>query len=67
MRAPHRGHVTVRLTDEEGNAFSILGRVAKAMQRANVPEADIDRFRTEATRGSYDRFLETVMRWVDVE
>lgn len=59
--------ITVKLSDEDGNVYSILGSVRKALRRADVPTEDIDKFTTEATSGDYDHALQTVMRWVNVE
>lgn len=58
--------VTVELVGETGNAFNILGKVSKAMRRADVPKAEIDEFMAEATSGDYDHLLQTCMKWVDV-
>ncbi len=57
--------VHVQLTGEDGNAFYIIGRVAKAMRRAGCSSADIDEYRQEAMSGDYDHVLQTTMRWVD--
>lgn len=59
-------HVKVRLTDEDGNAFSIIAMVSKAMRKAKVSEADIDQFKKEAMSGDYDHLLQTTMKTVDV-
>ena len=59
--------VIVNLVGEDGNAFSILGRVRKQLRQANVPQAEIDAFFAEATNGDYDHLLRTVMTWVTVE
>lgn len=59
-------HITVPLSEEDGNALMILGRVVRAMRRANVAEVDIAAFRAEAMSGDYDHVLQTVMAWVDV-
>ena len=59
--------VKVRLVEEDGNAFSILGRCRAAMRKAGYPQAFIDTFVTEATAGNYDDLLATVMRYVVVE
>jgi hypothetical protein len=56
----------VQLTDEDGNAFGILGRVRRAITRSNHPEL-ADEFLTEATSGDYDHLLRTCMRYVTVE
>jgi len=42
-----------------------MGRVAKALRRANVPKEEIDTFRAECMGGTYDALLRTCMRWVD--
>ncbi len=63
---PKYPHITVTLVGEDGNAFSILGRVSRALREAKVPDAERDAFREEATSGDYDHLLQTVMRWVEV-
>ena len=64
---PRYPDVTVRLVGEDGNAFSIMGRVRGALRRADVPQDEIERFTAEAMAGDYDDLLRTVMAWVDVE
>jgi hypothetical protein len=59
-------NITVELCGHDGNAFSIIGRVTKALRRGDVPQAEIDAFTKEATSGDYDHVLQTAMRWVDV-
>ena len=58
-------HIKVTLLDEDGNAFMVLGRVRKAMRRANVPYEEIEAFYKEATSGNYDHMLQTVMKTVE--
>ena len=60
-------HVSVKLVGEDGNAFAILGRVTKAMRKAQVDPTEIKAFQNEATSGDYDHLLATVMRWVEAE
>lgn len=60
-------HVNVPLVGEDGNAFAILGRVARALRRAGVDKAEIDAFRDEATSGDYDNLLRTVLTWVSTD
>jgi hypothetical protein len=60
-------NVSVHLTGGDGNAFAVIGKVAKALQRAGVPAAEVSQFRSEATSGDYDNVLQTAMRWVDVD
>jgi len=58
--------VTVRLTGQDGNAFSIMGRVTRALRREGVSKEEIDKYREESMSGDYDNVLATAMRWVDV-
>lgn len=57
--------INVRLSD--GNAFFILGAVARALREAGVEADEIASFNEEATAGDYNDLLATVMRWVEVE
>jgi hypothetical protein len=58
--------VSVQLTGKDGNAFSIIGEVNRALRRAGYVEA-LEPFMAEATAaGSYDEFLRVVMKTVDV-
>jgi hypothetical protein len=59
--------VHVKLVGEDGNAFSILGRVRAAMRRAGVPADQLNEFMQEAMGGDYDTLLQTCMRWVDCD
>jgi hypothetical protein len=59
--------ITVQLTGEDGNAFSIMGRVTKALREGKVPKEEIDLFRTECNSGDYDNLLQTCFKWVNVE
>ena len=63
---PRYPHVDVQLSGEDGNAFVIIGRVRRALRRADVSQAEIDEFTEEAKSGDYDHVLQTCMRWVDV-
>lgn len=56
--------IKVQLSGEDGNAFFIIGRVRKAMRRANIANNEIDLFSKEATSGDYDHVLQTCMKWV---
>lgn len=57
---------TVKLIGESGNAFSVLGRVTKALKRAGM-KTESDAFLKEATEGDYNHLLRTAMKYVDVE
>jgi hypothetical protein len=56
----------VKLIREDGNAFSIIGRVSRALKSAGYPKEHIDNFCKEAMSGDYDKVLQTVMKYVDV-
>ena len=56
--------VEVDLVGEDGNAYSILGRVQKAMRRAGVPTGEIEAYLQEATAGDYNHLLATTCEWV---
>lgn len=58
--------VRVALVGEDGNAFSIIGRVARAIRQAHGREA-ADAFTADATSAaSYDELLYLVMNTVTV-
>ena len=59
--------VKVKLVGEDGNAFSILGRVVSAMNEAGLSHDKTEEFIKEATSGDYDNLLQTVMKYVTVE
>jgi hypothetical protein len=64
---PKHPEITVKLVGGDGNAFSILGSVIRAMRAASLPHDEIKRFRDEAMSGDYDHLLQTCMKWVEVE
>lgn len=70
MTGPRYPEVTVELIGHDGNAFSILGRVQRALKKAEqAGQADpgaADEFMTEATSGDYDHLLATAMSFVEV-
>ena len=66
MEGPKFPHVRVQLSGRDGNAFTVLGTVMKAMRRAGVPPEEVLAFMTEATAGDYDHLLQTAMATVDI-
>jgi hypothetical protein len=66
MTATKYPEIAVRLSGEDGNAFAILGAVAKALRRGGAPKSEVDAFVAEATGGDYDHLIQTAMRWVVV-
>jgi len=57
---------TVKLTGEDGNAFSIMGRIKQALKRAGAGREYIDKYLKEATSGDYNNLLIVSMKYVDV-
>ena len=64
MPVPRYPEVEVQLVGEDGNAFSILGRVRMAMKKHGISEDVRDEFMREATSDDYDHLLRTCMAWV---
>ena len=63
---PKYPDVWVPLEGEDGNAFSIIGRVGVALKQAGVPREEIEEFRTVITSGAYNHLLPPVMAYVHV-
>lgn len=59
--------ITVELVGQDGNAFSIIARVGKALRRGGASQEDIAAFTDEAMSGDYAALLATVGRWVNIE
>jgi|OpeIllAssembly_1097287.scaffolds.fasta_scaffold1696219_3 hypothetical protein len=61
-------NITVKLIGEDGNIFSIMGRVREALIDGGASDAEIKAFLLEVVGcDSYDEALRTVVRWVNVE
>ena len=56
----------VKLSEEDGNVFYILGKCKQAIKRI-WSEEEWTKFRDEATTGDYDHVLQTIMKYFDVE
>lgn len=66
MPEPLYPEICVTLVGTDGNAFSVLGRVRRALAQGGVSRAEQDAFMQEATSGDYNALLGAAMRWVDV-
>ncbi|MGC0225616.1 hypothetical protein [Pseudooceanicola nitratireducens] len=55
--------ISVKLSGEDGNAFAILARRARAARKAGLDRDEIDAFRKEATSGDYDHLIQTALGW----
>jgi hypothetical protein len=65
MSGPLYPDVHVTLVGEDGNAFSILGRVARELRSAGHGDA-VEAYQADATSGDYDHLLQATMRYVNV-
>jgi len=64
---PRFPDVHVRLTGKDGNVFTIIGHVGKALRQGGATEQDLADFMADVMNaGSYAEALLTVMSWVDV-
>jgi hypothetical protein len=58
--------IEVRLSGTDGNALSLVGKVATALERGGAGDDKVRAFSEEALSGDYDNVLRTCMKWVDV-
>jgi hypothetical protein len=59
--------VTVKLTGNDGNAFSIMAQVSKALRKAGASSEEVEQYMSESMSGDYNNLLRTAMKWVNVE
>ena len=55
----------LKLTGQDGNAFSILARMSRAGKDAGWDKAYRDEVQREATNGDYDKLLATAIKYFD--
>lgn len=51
----------------DGNAFSVLGAVQRALKEAGTPKAKIDEYVDRATSGDYKNLLAVSAEFVDFD
>ena len=56
----------LQLTENDGNAFFIMGRAQKAARRAQWPQEKIDEYMNKARSGDYDNLLRVTMEYFEV-
>ena len=56
----------VELTGKDGNAYSIMGRVRRALQKAGAPAEVLDKYYEESTKGDCDHLLSIACQYVKV-
>ncbi len=57
---------TVQLIGQDGNVFAIIGRVSKALKKANLSDQAKEFTEKAITSKSYDEVLCLVMNYVEV-
>ena len=57
---------TLKIINEDGNAFFILGKARKTAKAAGWNKEQIDCFMAEARAGNYDNLLYVVQKYFDV-
>lgn len=64
---PKYPHITVQLTGENGNAFTLLGHTMRAMRKAGINKVAIADFVAEAVSDDYNHLIQTIQKTVNVE
>ena len=59
--------VVVQLSGEDGNAFNVMGKIARALREHGVEQSEREEFLAESMSGDYDHLLQIAMEWVTVE
>lgn len=57
---------TVRLLGTDGNAWAILGRIAKALRGAGYSKEEVDEYQAQATSDDYNHLIRVSCDWADV-
>ena len=66
QRGPDRPEIHVNIAGAGGNAFAILGAIAKATRKGGVGQQDIDAFLGEAKSGDFNSLPKTAMCTADM-
>ena len=57
---------TVKLSGIDGNAFSIMGTVAKALRKAGFPKEHVDKYIEESTAGDYNNLMRIAHKYAHI-
>ena len=57
----------VKMIGQDGNAFSIMGNIQRALKRSGADKEYIDKYIKEATSGDYNHLLTVSMKYVNIE
>jgi len=58
-------NIEVKLINEDGNAFMILGKVSQALKKAGHKDL-AEEYTKEARKGDYDNLLRVTMKYVEI-
>lgn len=59
---------TIEVAGMDGNVFSVIGRVSRALRLVGAPNEEVERFKSEVLNSrDYDHALRICMAWVDFE
>lgn len=66
MKGPN-AKPTVKLLEQNGNAFMIMGTISKALKKAGADEEYVQMYMEESQAGDYDNLLRVALKYADVE
>ncbi len=58
---------TIKLIGQDGNAFSIMRNIQRALKRSGADKEYIDKYIREATSSDYNHLLTVSMKYVNIE
>lgn len=58
--------VEVQLSGNDGNAFSVMASVTRALRDAGATKEEITQYQEESMSGDYDNLLRVASQWVQV-
>lgn len=64
---PKHKQLVLQLTEQDGNAWAIIGRASKLMQDNDIEKSTIQQFTEEATSGDYEHLIKTCVNWFDCQ
>ena len=64
MAAPKKP--TVKLSGIDGNAFTIMGVVSKALRKAEFPKEHVDKYMEESMAGDYNNLLTVAHKYANI-
>ena len=56
----------IMISGNDGNAFSIMGRVKRALRKTGHTAEEIDQYIDDATSGDYGHLLAVTAEWADI-